>query len=457
MAAGTRTPVRRGAGGGGGGRRGGGGGGSGAGSPEHRSGGSVRTALISGNTFRAKAVQYSEIDGYAIFEGDIVLGTVAEVEAASEALRRELSGQDPASVVITGNQFRWPGCTVPFTIESTMPNQARVTQAIAHWEANTGFRFVARTTEADFVTFRNGTGCSSPVGRRGGQQFVTIENPGCDMGRVVHEIGHAIGFWHEQSREDRDTFVVIHWDKIQAGREHNFNQHITDGDDVGAYDYGSIMHYERDAFSIDGSDTITPINPATAAIGQRVGLSAGDIASANIFCPRPKRIFDDLTVKEIRKEIRLDTRKELISDTRKELIADTRKELILDTAKEVINDTIKEGAFDPGNTFVETIDPFGGGGVILPGLGGARGPGAAPGGQQGGGLPFAMRAAHQAPGATDPASLEPTVATLDAQLAALAEHIAQLEAARQQAQAQYDETAALLASTMDAHDAASGG
>ena len=40
--------------------------------------------------------------------------------------------------------------------------------------------------------------------------------------------------------------------------EHNFDQHISDGDDVGTYDYGSIMHYPRDAFSIDGSDTITP-------------------------------------------------------------------------------------------------------------------------------------------------------------------------------------------------------
>ena len=415
---------------------------------EHRSGGPVRTALISGNTFRAKAVQYEEIDGLAIFEGDIVLGTVEEVEAASEALRAELSGATPASVVISGNQFRWPNCRIPFTIDPAMPNQARVTQAIAHWEANTGFRFVARTTEADFVTFQNGTGCSSAVGRRGGQQFVTLQNPGCDAGRAIHEIGHVVGFWHEQSRQDRDTFVVIHWDKIQPGREHNFNQHISDGDDVGPYDYGSIMHYERDAFSIDGSDTITPINPATAAIGQRIALSAGDIASANAFCPVVKTIFDDpLTKKELLKEIRFDTRKELVADTKKELINDTRKELISDTFKELVDDTIKEGAWDPRGTWVETIDPYGLGKVVLPGLGNLRG----------GGLPFAMRTEHQAPGATEPQAMEPTIASLDAQLAALAEQIAQVDAAHQQLQAQYDETAALLSQAMDAHDEASGG
>ena len=56
--------------------------------------------------------------------------------------------------------------------------------------------------------------------------------------------------WHEQSREDRDRFVKINWQNIQAGREHNFNQHMSDGDDIGAYDYQSIMHYGSNYFAI---------------------------------------------------------------------------------------------------------------------------------------------------------------------------------------------------------------
>jgi astacin (peptidase family M12A) len=372
------------------------------GAGEHAAGSGWRTALIELDTAGVKPVQYTVVDGLAMFEGDIVLGTVEEVEQRTELHRQMMTGAIAAGVVVTGANRRWPNCQVPFDIDPNLPDQARVTGAIAHWEANTRYRFVARTAAnaaqfPDWVTFRPAGGCSSSVGRQGGQQFVNLGTD-CSRGNTIHEIGHTIGLWHEQSREDRDAFVTIHFDRIQAGMEHNFDQHIADGDDVGPYDYGSIMHYPRTAFSFDNrSETITPVDP-NAQIGQRTALSAGDIAAANSLCPIAKLpIVDRTTIKEVAKDVVRDTFKEGTKD----VIADTRKEVVLDTIKEVTADpTIKEVAKDPIRDiraiFRRPIGPIDPGPIR--GIGGQLG-GLFGGDPFGGQVPFAVATGHQAPGA----------------------------------------------------------
>lgn len=69
---------------------------------------------------------------------------------------------------------------------------------------------------------------------------------------------HAVGFFHEQNRSDRDNHVIIRFENIQRGLEANFEKGSSGSTtSFGVpYDYGSVMHYSSTAFSTNGQPTI---------------------------------------------------------------------------------------------------------------------------------------------------------------------------------------------------------
>lgn len=213
-------------------------------------------------------VNFSDIDQLAFFEGDIVLGPAKDV--------RESNNPVPLGIGIVGEEFRWPNGTVPYVTADVVRSTAEA--AIEHWQSKTPFKFIKRTNEPDYLSFEKLNGCWSMIGRRGGKQVISI-GTGCGLGAAIHEIGHSLGLWHEQSRSDRDDFIQIVWDNIVETHKHNFDKHVLDGEDLGSYDYGSIMHYPATAFSKNGQPTILALGQP---IGQRNGLSEGDVAAIKI-------------------------------------------------------------------------------------------------------------------------------------------------------------------------------
>ncbi|CAM2724648.1 unnamed protein product [Rotaria socialis] len=138
-----------------------------------------------------------------------------------------------------------------------------------------------------YIRVTNGNGCSSYIGQNTGvtmNRTVTLNYPGCFVQAIImHELLHTLGFFHEQSRPDRDEYIRVNYENVILGMERNFEKYDNSIADTlnTPYDYGSVMHYPNNGFSSNGLPTIEPLQP-NVTIGQRANLSAIDIQEVRI-------------------------------------------------------------------------------------------------------------------------------------------------------------------------------
>jgi hypothetical protein len=238
--------------------------------------------------YQGRLVQYRVVNGRAILEGDIVLGDPETLDPHLTASQTQgVKGRVvvPESLGVALQSSLWPKvggvAQVPYII--TTDTTTGISAAISAFNATFSgvIQFVARGSQTNYVNFNFDTFspygvCESSVGMVGNEQSVG-GSVYCTTATVMHELGHVVGLWHEQSRSDRNSYVVLNTANIDRPYQPNFDPVTFNAVDIGFYDYSSIMHYAAFGFSVNGFPTLESTPVAGIPLSNTNGYSTGDI------------------------------------------------------------------------------------------------------------------------------------------------------------------------------------
>lgn len=235
----------------------------------------LQTKNIKQGKLEGQTVTYEKKDGLNFFQGDIVLTD------------KQLAEDNPVNK--GGASFsRWPGAKIYYTVASNMGsiNANKITSAVNEYNTKTNTQWIPRTNQTNYVEFIFGSSSGSDgwahIGFQGGRQNISLDQY-ISVGSVIHEMGHAVGLYHEHARKDRDQYVSIQWNNIQDGQAYNFNMYNS-GTDIGPFNINSVMMYWPNSYSKNGQPTIKRANNTNFTYN-RTGFTTGDINTINTMYP----------------------------------------------------------------------------------------------------------------------------------------------------------------------------
>ncbi|MBS1960428.1 MAG: M12 family metallopeptidase [Bdellovibrionales bacterium] len=217
-------------------------------------------------------LEFQVKDGLAIAYGDVVIGKVPE------------GFSRPAGLTDMPRPNLWNRGPIPFGIEKDVPHPERIVAAIQVYLNHTGVKFVPYTDQTDAIVFTRGKeNCASQLGRTGGLQPIYLAD-NCGTTEIVHELMHALGFVHEQSRIDRDQYVSILWQNIKPEFQSQYAmapEALMEIYGGSRFDASSVLMYSPHTFSTTpGVDTMKMLDGSPIAPAPRI-LSDSDIERVN--------------------------------------------------------------------------------------------------------------------------------------------------------------------------------
>lgn len=226
-----------------------------------------------------------EDDGtYSIGGGDIRLFDDQLSDSPSDFDSDPIPGQNNQKLALSSYINKWPNNTVIYKLNGLSQSVRQEVQAsLQEWSSKTNITFKERTTESNYVTIRSsGESCNCGVatlGMYGNSGYIELGTQATAL-VIIHEIGHTLGYIHEQNRADRDNYIQINYENIQAGAQDQFD--IIDNAVflTSSFDINSTMMYGSYTFSKNGKPTILDIHGNLLPYSQ-AALSDLDIAGTN--------------------------------------------------------------------------------------------------------------------------------------------------------------------------------